>query len=254
MSMDTGNKSFRLNQAIAKAGLCSRRNADKLIALGRVTVNGKINKDFSQTVNPLSDKVCVDGKLLKIANFAYVLMYKPRGIVTTLSDEKGRRSIVDLLPAKLRHLRPVGRLDMMSEGLILLTNDGDFTQRVAHPKHHLSKQYMVTVQGKLTSNELKLLSTGMLLSDGRTLPAKVTLIRQDESSTTFCLVMKEGRNRQIRRMCAQLGYRVSSLVRVGIGELQLGEMTPGSWRYLTHSEIRQLESGAICHSSKLVRN
>jgi 23S rRNA pseudouridine2605 synthase len=232
---------LRLNQAIAKTGYCSRRDADKLIAEGRVSVNGELVRDFSRAVDPDHDELAIDGNPLNIHDFLYVAMYKPRGIVTTTSDEQGRTTVLDLLPVRLRHLRPVGRLDMHSEGLILITNDGDLTQKVTHPVHHLPKTYIVTVRGDLTNRDLKLMSRGILLDDGITLPANTRLINRDSTSTTFELTIREGRNRQIRRMCEQLGFNVSRLVRVSIGELQLGQMTPGSWRYLTSVELRQLE-------------
>jgi 23S rRNA pseudouridine2605 synthase len=238
----SGASNFRLNQAIAKSGMYSRRQADLLIEAGRVCVNGKTVTDFSTTVDPQTDTVSVDGKLLDIRPFVYVAMYKPRGLVTTCADEKGRRSVIDLLPGRLRHLRPVGRLDMNSEGLLIFTNDGDLTQRVAHPAHHLPKRYRVTVKGQIEDSHLKVLAGGMVLSDGPTQPARVVLIERTPAASTFEIVIREGRNRQIRRMCAQLGYQVSRLVRLAIGRLQLGEMRPGAWRYLTALEIRQLES------------
>src|SRR5262245_57783471 len=134
---------FRLNQAIAKSGLCSRRNADALIAAWRVRVNGETVRDYNAQVDPESDEIAVDGKPLAIHDYVYIAVYKPRGVVTTVSDEKGRKSVMDLLPAKFRHLRPVGRLDMNSEGLLIFTNDGDLTQKITHPAHHLPKHYRV---------------------------------------------------------------------------------------------------------------
>jgi pseudouridine synthase len=234
-------KKLRLNQAIAKTGYCSRRDADKLIEDGRVSVNGEIVHDFSTAVDPAHDELAVDGNPINIQDLMYVAMYKPRGIVTTTSDERGRTTVIDLLPANLRHLRPVGRLDKNSEGLILLTNDGDLTQKITHPVHHLPKTYIVSVRGNMTHRDLKMMSAGILLDDGITLPASTRLIDRDSTSTTFELTIREGRNRQIRRMCTQLGFEVSRLVRVSIGGLQLGQMTPGSWRYLTSVELRQLE-------------
>jgi pseudouridine synthase len=233
--------SFRLNQAIAKSGFCSRRNADVLIASGRVRVNGETVRDFNTQVNPETDDITVDGQTLEIHEYVYIAVYKPRGVVTTVSDEKGRKSVMDLLPARFKHLRPVGRLDMNSEGLLIFTNDGDLTQKITHPAHHLPKHYRVTVKGTIRDAHLSALAAGMKLADGPTQPAAVSLIDRGPSSSIFDIVISEGRNRQIRRMCEQLGYRVSRLVRLGIGRLQLGQMTPGSWRYLTFDETRQLE-------------
>lgn len=238
--MAGAEKQFRLNQAIAKSGYCSRRDADKLIAAGRVSVNGKVVTDFSLAVDPSADRLAIDGKPHKFKQFTYVVMNKPRGIITTCSDQFGRRDVLDLLPDNLRHLRPVGRLDMDSEGLLLLTNDGDLTQKVTHPVHHLEKKYLVWVSGAIGQSDLKQMSEGIFLSDGRTLPAKVRLLNRRKSESSFELTIREGRNRQIRRMCTQLGYRVTRLVRVGIGGLQLGQMAPGVWRYLDQDEIEKL--------------
>ncbi len=240
-SMTQSGSSFRLNQAIAKSGFCSRRDADELIAAGRVSVNGAVVREYSAKVNPDLDEIAVDGRKLDIHHFVYIAVYKPRGLVTTLSDEKGRKSVMRLLPPGLQHLRPVGRLDMNSEGLLIFTNDGDLTQRITHPAHHLPKHYRVTVKGEIRDQHLHSMETGMKLADGPTQPAEVTMIDRDRSSSTFDMVISEGRNRQIRRMCEQLGYQVSRLVRLGIGRLQLGQMTPGSWRYLSVDEVRQLE-------------
>lgn len=236
--------SLRLNQAIAKTGFCSRRAADELIAAGRVKLNGKTTREFSQLVTD-KDKLTVDGKDIAVKRLTYVAMYKPFGIVTTCQDEKDRQTILDLLPENLSHLRPVGRLDLASEGLIILTNDGDLTQKLTHPSMHTGKCYVVTVKGVIKTQDLKLMASGVELDDGKTMPAKVRLIgRPSERSTTstFELVITEGRNRQIRRMCEKLGYSVIRLVRTGIGALQLGKMTPGTWRYLTVEEINALNN------------
>ncbi len=233
-------KQFRLNQAIAKSGYCSRREADKLIAAGRVSLNGQVVTDFSLSVDPNLDRLAIDGKPHKLKQFTYVVMNKPRGIITTCSDQFGRKDVLALLPASLRHLRPVGRLDMDSEGLLLFTNDGDLTQKVTHPVHHLEKKYLVWVSGAIGQADLKRISEGVELSDGRTLPAKVRLLDRRKLESSFELTIREGRNRQIRRMCTQLGYRVTRLVRVGIGGLQLGQMAPGVWRYLDQEEIEKL--------------
>ncbi len=231
---------LRLNQAIAKSGFCSRRAADRFITLGKVTVNKKVVRDFNFKVNPVCDQLAVSGRSISIKQFICIAMYKPAGIVTSLKDERGRKNIMDLFPEALRHIRPVGRLDKNSEGLILLTNDGQLTQQVTHPTHHLSKCYLVTVKGRLTDSELKQLSNGIKLEDGFTLPASVKLKKYDNASTNFEIVLKEGRNRQIRRMCTALGYPVIRLVRVAIGGLKLGQMLPGSWRYLRNSEIQDI--------------
>lgn len=232
---------LRLNQAISKTGFASRRQADELIASGKVKVNGKICTDFATTINPRKDKLVVMGKELRLEPYTYIAMYKPRGIVTTCADESGRRSIIDCLPLQLRHLRPVGRLDKESEGLIILTNDGALTQRLTHPSHHVYKHYQVSVEGFVKEKELQQLADGIELEDGITQPAEVTLLDRNKELTIVGISIKEGRNRQLRRMFAQLGYPVKRLVRVGIGALQLGKMKAGSWRQLSAIELRQLD-------------
>lgn len=231
---------MRLNQAIAQTGLCSRRKADELISAGKVRVNGITCTDFSRDVDPDKDFLEADGKQLSFKAYAYVALNKPVGIVTTMSDEQGRESVIDLLPKKLRHLKPVGRLDMYSEGLLILTNDGEFALRLTHPRHHLPKFYRIRVRGSITEKHLNMLAKGIQLEDGKTLPAKVRLLDRNKSYSEVEITIVEGRNRQLRRMFAYLGYTVIRLVRLAIGELQLGHVAPGSWRYLTSQEVANL--------------
>lgn len=225
---------------MARTGLCSRRGADDLIAAGRVKVNGIVVTDFATSIDPDKDSLNVDGLDCSLKSFIYVMLNKPPGYVTTRSDEQGRQTVMDLLPCKLAHLRPVGRLDMYSEGLILLTNDGQLHQRLTHPEHHMPKHYQVTVAGDAADPVLKRLSEGIELDDGRTLPAKVSLVSRNKSYTVFKITITEGRNRQIRRMCEAVGHKVTRLVRLGIGRLQLGQMHTGAWRYLTDAEVKLL--------------
>ncbi|MFN8551834.1 MAG: pseudouridine synthase [Candidatus Obscuribacterales bacterium] len=236
---------LRLNRAIAATGFCSRRRADELIAAGKVVVNGTIVTDFNRAIDLERDVLVVDGRKLRAKKLDYVLLYKPRGVVTTCSDEMGRESVLELLPKNLAHLKPIGRLDMDSEGLIILTNDGDLAQSLAHPSKHVYKRYEAVVEGKITDAALRKMSTGMRLDDGFTLPAETCLINRSEDESIFEIAIREGRNRQIRRMCAKLGYPVIRLVRVAIGELQLGEMEPGEWRHLTVREIKAIKTGLL---------
>ncbi len=236
---------FRLNRAIAATGFCSRRRADELIASGKVIVNGNVVQDFNYAVDLSTDSLVVDGQHLKAKRLDYVVVYKPQGVVTTCSDEMGRESILELLPRNLTHLKPVGRLDMDSEGLIILTNDGDLAQALAHPSQHVFKRYEALVEGNITDAALRQMAKGMRLDDGFTLPAETTLINRSEDESIFEIAIREGRNRQIRRMCAKLGYPIIRLVRVAIGGLQLGEMEPGEWRHLTVREIKALKSGLL---------
>lgn len=231
---------MRLNQAIARTGYCSRRKADELIAAGKVRVNGKVVQDFGIQIDPDEDDLVVEGKQLQFSHLIYVAMNKPPGVVTTMSDESGRETVIDLLPNKLRSLRPVGRLDMYSEGLLLLTNDGHFAQRLTHPSMHLYKTYELELRGTISDKHLKMMASGVELEDGKTLPAKVKLISRNKTYSEIEISIMEGRNRQIRRMCSLLGYSVVRLRRLGIGMLRLGLIPTGSWRYLTDAEVRLL--------------
>ncbi len=235
---------LRLNRAIAATGICSRRRADELIKAGRITVNGQLADDLSLQVDLLKDRICLDGKPLYKKPFDYVVLYKPRGIVTTCEDEQGRRTVVDLMPPELQHLKPVGRLDRDSEGMIILTNDGTLAQTLAHPSHHVDKTYRVTVDGLIDENALSVLRQGVRLSEGMTLPAEVNSLKRSGNMSTFVIVIREGRNRQIRRMCAKVGYNVLRLVRERIGALQLNLKEPGEWRHLMATEVSLLSEGS----------
>lgn len=231
---------MRLNQAIASTGFCSRRKADQFIASGKVKVNGELVTDFGRQVDLAQDKLEVNGKKLSAADHIYVMLNKPAGFITSMNDELGRRTVLDLLPPELRSLRPVGRLDFNSEGLLILTNDGALAQKLTHPGKNLHKIYEVKVNGQMSDAELARLAKGIRLEDGLTLPAKTRLKNRNKSHTEFLISIREGRNRQIRRMCLALGYKVVRLRRLGIGRLQLGQIDSGSWRYLTDVEVKLL--------------
>lgn len=218
----------------------SRRKADLLIEEGRVRVNGLPTTDFSLLVDIEKDEIEIDGELVSAHSFDYVVMHKPKSIVTTCDDEKGRRTVLDLLPRSLRHLKPVGRLDSDSEGLLILTNDGNLTKTLTHPSHEIAKIYVVTVKGQMKPEHFQALSRGIQLSEGVTRAAKVRKISANSQNSIFEIAIKEGRNRQIRRMCTKLGFDVQRLVRVAIGGLQLGQLPPGKWRRLTDIEISLL--------------
>lgn len=184
----------------------------------------------------------VDRKLLSFKSLTYVLLNKPSGVVTTRADEQGRETVLDLLPDNLQHLKPVGRLDMYSEGLLILTNDGELAQKLTHPSHEKAKQYEVEVRGFVKDADIKRLQKGIDLEDGRTLPAKVTVFERNKSYSALSMTIREGRNRQIRRMFEEIGHPVRRLVRVAVGRLQLGQVASGTWRYLTSSEVQGLLS------------
>ncbi len=230
----------RLNRAIAASGYCSRRKADQLIADGRVTVNGVVKTEFNTLVDLDMDDVTVNGKPIGSRKKEYLAFYKPRGIMSTCSDEQGRTTVIDVLPSQFKHLKPVGRLDKESEGLLILTNDGDIAFHLAHPSHQVWKKYSITVSGKLDEQAINNLANGVELSDGITRPARIWDWTTFDDKSTFHISISEGRNRQLRRMCAQIGYPVIGLVRVAIGRLQLKPMGPGEWRQFSKKDIVSL--------------
>lgn len=231
----------RLQKLIAAAGLASRREAERWIEAGQVTVNGRV-ATLGESADPASDEVAVRGKPLAPAGrHYYVLLYKPVGYVSTRRDPQGRPVVTELVKVIPERLYPVGRLDLNTEGLLLLTNDGQLAHRLMHPSHQVDKTYLVRVRGSLSPSERKRLETGVRLEDGITAPARVENLRRSGSHTWFELTIREGRNRQVRRMCEALGHPVSRLKRIRIAFLQLGDLTPGTFRHLTSSEIARLQ-------------
>ena len=226
----------RIQKLISASGLLSRRAAEEAIAAGRVTVNGR-TASLGDKAEP--EEIRLDGKALPAPGRRLVVMLnKPRGYVTTLRDEKGRRDVSMLLRGLGMRLYPVGRLDMDSEGLLLLTNDGDFANRVMHPSHETDKTYLVWVTGEGLPEQAEKLSEPMELDGYRLRPAQVELLRHTEKDALLSLTIHEGRNRQIRRMCESCGLKVTRLRRVAEGGLRLGDLRPGSWRVLSEEEIK----------------
>jgi 23S rRNA pseudouridine2605 synthase len=231
----------RLQKLIAQAGLASRREAEKWIEQGKVILNGHPAK-LGDRADLTVDKIRVNGKdLTSVEEKVTVLLNKPRGYVSTLKDPEGRRLVTDLVADIPQRLFPVGRLDYNTEGLLLLTNDGELAQRVSHPSHHIEKTYLVKVRGFLTVKMVKRLEQGLLLDDGKTAPAKVAKIRTSGSNCWFELTIHEGRNRQVRLMCEKLGLSVVRLKRIRLDFLDLTDVISGSYRHLTVSEIRILK-------------
>ena len=231
----------RIQKIIASRGVTSRRKAEEMITAGRVTCNGRVCL-LGESADPDIDIILLDGKPLPSGGeYTYIMLHKPRGFVTTLSDEKGRRNVAELVKDCGQRVYPVGRLDMDSEGLLLLTNDGDFANRLMHPKHNVDKTYLVTVDG-YTETGLKQLEQPITL-DGYTIAKpSVKLITGDEKGRAKLeVVIHEGRNRQVRRMCAAAGMQVIRLVRVSEGKLQLGNLPLGRWRHLTNREVELLK-------------
>ena len=230
----------RIQKLIAEAGLMSRRAAEDCIRAGRVTVNGEIAQLGAQA-DPTLDTILVDGKALPVNdNRVYIMLNKPRGYVTTLRDEKGRRDVTQLLRGLDARVYPVGRLDMDSEGLLLLTNDGDFANRLMHPSHEVDKTYYTWVEGDCTDERLEQLRRPMELDGVRLRPAAVERLERSENGALLAITIHEGKNRQVRRMCEQVSLHVTRLRRVSEGGVSLGDLRPGRWRALTEEEIKTL--------------
>lgn len=229
----------RLQKLLSAAGVCSRRTAEGYITAGRVTVNGAAAL-LGQRADPERDEICVDGRPLKArAAPVYLMLNKPRGYVTTLSDEKGRRTAADLVRDCGVRVYPVGRLDLNSEGLLLMTNDGALAQRMTHPSHEVSKTYHVSVSGMAERAAERL--SAMRDLEGETIrPAQVSVLRRSGEAAELSVTIHEGKNRQVRRMCAACGLTVRRLRRVREHTLELGTLPSGAWRYLTEGEIEEL--------------
>lgn len=231
----------RLQKIIAAAGHCSRRRAEELIAAGRVRVDGRV-ATIGEKVDGQSAEILIDGKSIQPAEkLSYVMINKPLGTVTTLSDPEGRPVVTDLVKDLGVRLFPVGRLDINTSGLLLLTNDGALANRLAHPSHQVDKRYLVKVRGQLSESARRLLEEGVELEDGMTSPAKVAHLRIRGQHTWFELIIHEGRNRQVRRMCEALGHQVSRLVRIGYAFLTLDDLAPGQSRLLSDREVKRLQ-------------
>ena len=229
----------RLQKQIAASGLMSRRAAEACIAAGRVTVNGQ-TAALGDRVAP-DDQICVDGlPLPEQEQKVYIMLNKPRGYVTTLHDEKGRRDVTRLLRGLNVRVYPIGRLDMDSEGLLLLTNDGDVANRLMHPSHEVAKTYETWVEGACTPERLEQLRRPVTLDGYTTRPAGVELCEAGENKARLLITIHEGRNRQVRRMCELAGLRVTRLRRVKEGGLSLGDLKPGCWRPLTGEELQRI--------------
>jgi 23S rRNA pseudouridine2605 synthase/16S rRNA pseudouridine516 synthase len=228
----------RLQKILSRAGVASRRKVEELVLAGRVQLNGTVVKELGLRVDPSKDHIRVDGRLIKkLEPKVYVLMNKPRGILCTRMDPLGRPLVTDLLKGKKMRLYPAGRLDGDSEGLLILTNDGEFCQRMTHPRYQKQRTYHVKVRGRPGLQEIGTLRRGVTLSDGRTLPAEVTLMRGLKANSWWRVVVREGRNRLVRRMFQKIGHPVLRLRRVRYGPLTLGDLKPGDYRYLTREEV-----------------
>jgi len=237
---------------MASAGVGSRRKCEELILAGRVTVDGEVVARLGTKIDPEKAEIRVDGKLITLPERRYyILLNKPVGYTSTRFDPFAKRTVIELVAAAGANLHTVGRLDRETEGLIILTSDGDLTYRLTHPKHELGKTYVAAVRGRVTEDKLRRLREGVQLEDGVTAPAEARLIEvsPDGRSSVVELTIHEGRKRQVRRMFAAIGHRVERLVRTKIGGIGIGDLAVGKWRYLTDEEVERLKKGAAEESN-----
>lgn len=237
-------KPERLQKYIARCGAASRRAAEQMILDGRVTVNKSVVTELGTRVDMDNDKVFLDGnRLLPEKKLYYIMLNKPKGYISTADDERGRRTVTELVEDLDARLYPVGRLDFYSEGLLFLTNDGDFTFRMTHPGNKVTKKYQVVVAGIPQYEDIQKLRKGVDIGDYVTAPAQVTLAKELERTAQLNITIHEGKNRQVRRMCEAVGYPVLRLKRVNIGGVPLGNLPVGKWRHLTEAELKKLTGG-----------
>jgi 23S rRNA pseudouridine2605 synthase len=235
----------RLQKILAQMGIVSRRKAEELILEGRVTVNGRI-ATIGMKADLTRDHIKVDGKLLvRPEPKVYIIFNKPRDVVTSLYDPEGRPTVKDFLKGVKYRVFPVGRLDYDSEGLLLLTNDGDFAHAVLHPSKKIPKTYLVKLKGFLKEDDIKKLRTGIKLADGMTAPAKVKRVRKTENNSWIEITIYQGKKRQIRRMLEKIGHEVLKLRRIRIDGLEMGNLKPGAYRYLSAEEINKIKTKVV---------
>ncbi len=232
---------IRLQKFIADAGLMSRRAAEAEIAAGNVSVNGHI-ATLGAKVDPRADTVTYRGKKVRLDSreHTYIMLNKPRGYLCSTSDDRGRKCVTELLDGVDARVYPVGRLDLISEGMLLLTDDGELKNRLTHPSHSVEKLYRVKVGGSVSEEQYAILTSPLVIDGYKIRPVDVTVAEEDESGTVLKMVLKEGRNRQIRKMCEQAGLTVKRLSRISIGTLKLNKLPIGKWRYLTEDEVEYL--------------
>ena len=239
----------RLQKILSRAGVASRREAELIITDGRVAVNGTVVTELGSRADASGDKITLDGRPLRIeAERVYILLNKPAGYMTTLKDPQGRPVVTDILKGVKERVYPVGRLDYNTEGLLLLTNDGELANGLAHPSHEVEKEYMVRVRGSVTPEQTRNLSSGVDLDDGKSAPAEVKLVSESENNSWISITIHEGRYRQVRRMCEAVGLTVVRLKRTRYGFLETGEMKPSEFRHLSSKEVSGLR--ALCMEKK----
>jgi len=233
---------IRIQKYLSRAGVASRREAERLILQGRIRVNGEVVLTLGSKILPGEDRVEVDGKTVGGTRARWVLFHKPPGVVTTRSDPQGRPTVYGLLPEDMGELRYVGRLDLPTEGLLLLTNEGDILHRLTHPSYEVEREYQGWVKGVPTGDTLRRLQEGVELEDGPARATRVKVLRPVRGGVVLALVLQEGRKREVRRLLEAVGHPVTRLLRVRFGPVRLGELPSGEWRELTEQEIRALKA------------
>lgn len=234
---------MRLQKYMAKSGIASRRKSEKMIEEGLVKLNGKIVTEQGIDIDPDKDIVMVDDKIIRLEeNKIYIMLNKPLGYVTTMDDEKNRKIIMDLIENVDERIYPIGRLDMDTSGLMLLTNDGKLTNKITHPRNQVVKKYIAIVNGTPNKLELTKFRKGLMIDGRRTSPAKIKIMKNYETESILEIEINEGRNRQIRKMCEAINHPIKKLKRVSIGEIQLGGLPVGEWRYLDEEEMKYIKS------------
>jgi 23S rRNA pseudouridine2605 synthase len=236
------DNSIRLQKFLSECGIASRRRSEELISAGKVKVNGR-TASLGEKINPKVDTISVNGKkVINTAKHVYLMLHKPRGFITTMNDEMGRKCVSQLVEDVGERVYPIGRLDRESEGLLLMTNDGEFANAMMHPSHHIGKVYRVTIRPGITQEQIDLMSGGIEIEGRTTAPCDVRLIKKDDDRTVLEIVLYEGRNRQIRKVCEKLNIEVARLKRTAFGAVKLGMLPAGKWRELSKDEVNKLIS------------
>jgi len=248
--MDSNSiQTTRLDKFLANNGYASRRGVKDLLKYQKVEVNGKTVKETGMRIDPIKDIVTINGQKIKNSKFVYYLLNKPKGIISTSSDEFDRENVTDMVPNTFR-VYPVGRLDKETHGLILLTNDGELTHKLTHPKFHVSKKYILEIKGNVSEEKIKKLENGIILSDGITSPANVKKIKITETSTILEMEIFEGRYRQIRRMCDAIFLPLIDLRRIKFGPIRIADLKEGKYRSLTEAEVESLRKATTASKDK----